>query len=85
MAIAIRPATTEDIPAMARIHVPAKQKAYADVVDNDFLAAKTFEEYEEKWRKFMAAEDANQFIAHIDDKPAGMISFGRLRTPPPGT
>lgn len=81
----IREATREDIPSIARIHVPAKQKAYAEAVDNDYLKSFTFEEYEDIWTRYMAAADASQYIAFYDDKPAGIISFGRLRTPPPGT
>lgn len=83
--ITIRPATEDDIPAIARIHVPAKQKAYAGAVDADYLQSKTFEEYEGVWTRYMAAEDATQYLAFVDDQPAGVISFGRLRTPPPGT
>jgi len=85
MSLVIRPATPEDIPAIARIHVLAKQKSYAVAVDNDYLQAFTFGEYEDIWTRYMAAADATQYLALYDDKPAGVISFGRLRTPPPGT
>lgn len=83
--IEIRPATEEDIPAIARIHVPAKQKAYASAVDQDYLQNKTFEEYEGVWTHYMTAGDATQYLALIHNQPVGVISFGRLRTPPPGT
>lgn len=85
MTLFIREATIDDIPAIARIHVPAKQKSYAVAVDNDYLQSFTFKEYEEIWKNYMAAADAKQYLALFDDQPAGVISFGRLRTPPPGT
>lgn len=85
MSVIIRKATKDDIPDLARIHVPAKQKSYAAAVDNNYLQAFTFEEYEGIWDRFMSAEDATQYLALYNDKPAGVISFGRLRTPPPGT
>lgn len=85
MSLFIRQATEKDIPAIARIHVPAKQKSYAAAVDHDYLQAATFEEYEGVWSRYLAETDAIQYLALHDNQSVGIISFGRLRTPPPGT
>ncbi len=85
MTLQIREALESDIPDIARIHVLAKQKAYAEAVDKTYLESFTFEQYEDIWTRYMVAADAIQYIVFYDDQPAGIISFGRLRTPPPGT
>jgi hypothetical protein len=85
MSITIRKAEKDDIPDIARIHLPAKQKAYADAVDNDYLQSMTAQEFEDTWTRYMEASDATQYIADYGEQAVGVISYGRLRTPPPGT
>lgn len=83
--LTIRPATSDDIADLARIHLCSKQKAYSGSVDEAYLQSLTQQDFEAMWSNYLNADDASQCIACIDDMPVGFISFGRLRTPPPGT
>lgn len=85
MSIAIREATTEDIPDIATIHLASKQAAYKGIVDQDFLDAKTQEQYEAKWKNWLSEEGIDVSIIYDGDTPQGFISYGRMQTPPPGT
>lgn len=78
-------ATKDHIPDLARIHLASKLSAEEGIVDPEYLASFTQEVYEEKWSRFLNAEDAHQFIAFDRDEAVGLISFGKLRTAPPGT
>ena len=83
----IKVATVKDAETIASIHVPSKQKAYRGLVADDVLDAKTLEEYTGKWTKWMSDPDNPVTVAlsYEEDKPAGFICWGPLRTPPPGT
>ena len=83
----IKTATTQDAKILAAIHVASKQKAYAGIVDADFLSAKTVEEYTTNWTSWIKDQDNPITIAmsyHGEDA-VGFVCHGPLRTPPPGT
>ncbi len=85
--VIMKTATIDDAPILATIHVPAEEKAYAGIVDADYLAGKTIEDYTEKWTGWMSDPDnpVTVAISYEGDTPAGFICWGPLRTPPPGT
>ena len=85
MGFSIDPATPDDIPELARVHLASKLSAETYIIDQAYLNSFTQEAFEEKWQSFLAAEDSQQYIAFEGDKALGLISFGQLRTPPPGT
>jgi ribosomal protein S18 acetylase RimI-like enzyme len=81
----IRQPTPADIPDLARIHVAGWQAAYGGLVGQDYLDSQNCAEYEGNWTRWLESPDFSALIAHDGDgKAAGFVSFGRLRTPPPG-
>jgi len=84
MSVTIRPATQDDIPDLARIHLASKLEAESGIVDAGFLNAKTVEQYEKKWIKFYADEDSSKALIFHDDEAVGFVSYGSLRTAPAG-
>lgn len=53
--IEARPATVDDAPAIAAIHVRSWQRAYADLLPADFLAGLDVEQRVAYWRRDLAA------------------------------
>lgn len=81
----IRPATSDDIPAIARLHVEGWKGAYGGIINQGYLDSLTIPEREEQWRAWFDPENAPLFIAMDSNAPAGFVSCGKLRTPPPGS
>lgn len=81
----LRPATPDDAAALARIHIAGWRASYAGLTGQDFLDALDESEWTAKWQGWLAAGDMSVIIAHDDGgNPAGFISFGKLKTAPPG-
>lgn len=81
----IRQPSPDDIQDLARIHVAGWQAAYGELIDQSYLDAQNTDEYAENWTRWLQSPDFSALIAHDSDgKAAGFVSFGRLRTPPPG-
>ena len=78
-------ATQAHVSDLARVHLASKLAAETGLVDPEYLTTFTQEGYEEKWREWVDGEDSYTFMAYEADMPVGFISFGKLRTPPPGT
>ena len=85
MSFIIRQASIIDVSDLARVHVASKKAAYAGIVDQEFLDAKTQEQYEEKWTRWLAEDDITVCIIESNEEPVGFISYGKMQTPPPGT
>lgn len=86
MTFNIRSATENDIPALAHIHVQGWKDAYKDIVDQDYLDNLKEEDRIEGWLERFDKEGVSRLIAETDDgRPAGLVAFGKLRTPPPGS
>jgi ribosomal protein S18 acetylase RimI-like enzyme len=81
----IRPATTDDIPHIAALHVEGWKGAYGGIVDQAYLDALTVEKRIADWTQWMAAGESQVFLAEEDGKPAGFVVTGRTKTPPPGS
>jgi ribosomal protein S18 acetylase RimI-like enzyme len=77
-------AATADVPDLARIHVEGWRGAYSGLVPQDHLDGLRVEDKKAQWQRWLA-EGTTALIARDGaGAPAGFVSFGRLRTPPPG-
>lgn len=85
MSLSIREATPEDISAIAAIHVAGWQGAYGGILDQEYIDSFSLEIRIERWTEIFAKNYSKTWIAFVDQKPAGFISYGPLRTAPPGT
>ncbi|MBI4031630.1 MAG: GNAT family N-acetyltransferase [Proteobacteria bacterium] len=85
MIFAIRPAVESDIPALAHIHVEGWRDSYGGIVRQEFIDGLSEEKQAEDWKKWFAEGSMQTLIAHDETgKAAGLIGFGKLRTPIPG-
>lgn len=85
MTFTIHPATSDDIADLAYIHVASKKLAEKHIVNQAYLDSFRQEDFEEKWRGFLATEDSQQDLIYKGDNAVGFISYGHLRTAPAGT
>lgn len=86
MTFTIRPATEDDIPALARIHVESWREGYKGLVDADYLQSLDIKKREQEWHEWLPNPDTRTYIAlDQEETPAGFAGFGTLRTPPPGS
>jgi len=77
-------ASEKDIPAIARIHVEGWKASYGGIVDQNYLDNLNTAEFEQKWQEWMKSGQTTTFLAMRDDKPAGFITYGKVKTLPPG-
>ena len=85
MSMTIREATPEDIPDIASIHVAGWQGAYGNIIDQSYIESKTLDSRVKQWEEIFTKDESDTVIAVIDGKATGFISYGPLRTAPPGT
>lgn len=80
----IRQAGADDIAHIAHIHIEGWKEAYGGLVPDDFLKGLSLDSRIQDWRGWLNDPDSTTLIAHDGADVAGFVSFGRLRTPPPG-
>jgi len=78
-------ASVEDIEMLAHIHVASKKAAEKYIVSDEYLESITEAEYAGKWEEWLKSEGLQTLILSIDGKQTGTITFGKLKTPPPGS
>lgn len=78
-------ASVGDASDLAQLHIGGWQATYGGMVDPAFLASQTLESRTNDWTMWLADGQTQVLIARRDGVAAGFISFGRLKTPPPGT
>lgn len=81
----IRPASAEDIPAIASLHLEGWKGAYGGIVDQAYLDQLTLDQRIKDWRGWMEAGESDVFIAEEGTEPVGFVVTGRTKTPPPGS
>lgn len=81
----IRKATTDDIPAIAALHVAGWQAAYGGIVDQAHLDSLNVDMRIKSWTEWMAAGETDTFVAEEGDRVVGFATSGRTKTPPPGS
>lgn len=75
----IVPATYESADEIARVHVHSWQAAYADILDPEFLANLSIEDFAMRWRKILLKADSQTLVASQSGSVVGFINFGRCR------
>ncbi|MFY9938260.1 MAG: GNAT family N-acetyltransferase [Silvibacterium sp.] len=78
----IRPATLEDAPFIAPVHIASWRAAYVGIVPQAHLDALDESQFAERWRTWITTEtSASIFVAEVDDKICGFASAGPVRKP----
>ncbi len=84
--LTIRPVTSDDIPALARIHAQAWRDSYDWLPDQGALGAPSETDRLQQWQRWLDIPESGVLLAIADgDVPVGFVSFGKLKTPPPGS
>lgn len=78
-------ASAPDASLLASIHVPSKIAAESGIVSEEHLQNLRIEDYTDKWSEWLNAEDVEAFIISVDQKPAGFVACGKVKTAPPGS
>jgi ribosomal protein S18 acetylase RimI-like enzyme len=81
----IRPADPQDIAAIAALHIEGWKGAYGGLVDQNYLDSLSIEKRIQDWEGWMAAGESKTLIAEEEGRPAGFVTTGRTKTPPPGS
>jgi len=83
MSFSIRTAVQDDIPDLAHLHILGKKAAEKHIVPDGFLNSLTQDDYEEKWAGWL--ENGSKTLLLETENIHGFVSYGDMRTPPPGT
>jgi ribosomal protein S18 acetylase RimI-like enzyme len=75
----IRPATVNDAPILARVHVDSWQVAYQGIVPDEFLRGFTYERREEAFRKAIEAGTEETYLAEEAGQAVGILTIGPSR------
>lgn len=78
-AIGIAPASLDDAPAIARIHVDAWRAAYEGIIPASLLAGLSVEKREATWRACIAGGVPRVLVARDPTGVIGWIAFGDCR------
>lgn len=74
-----RPATSDDIPRIAVIHVAAWEAAYRGLIDDEALNARTVERRTSQWKEFFTDQrfaDHSVFVAEVNNEIVGFAHVG---------
>jgi ribosomal protein S18 acetylase RimI-like enzyme len=75
----LRRAAPADAAELARIHVAAWQKAYRGIVPDSTLEQFTVEGRTERFRKFLAEDSSETYLAEHDSRAVGFLTLGPCR------
>jgi ribosomal protein S18 acetylase RimI-like enzyme len=75
----IEPATLDDARAIAEVHVLTWHAAYQTIFPTEYLAGLSIDEREALWRESIPKGDPEIWVARIEGRIVGCISFGRCR------
>ena len=85
MVLNIQQANLGDAETIARLHVEGWQGAYGGLIDQGYIDSQTVQLRTEKWQEIFTQGESTTLLATFEDKPVGFVSYGPLRTAPPGT
>jgi GNAT superfamily N-acetyltransferase len=71
----IRTAKTDDVWAIARVHVESWRTTYKGVLPSDFLTALSYEQRAELWRRVLTKESRGRFVHVAEDEQEQIIGF----------
>jgi ribosomal protein S18 acetylase RimI-like enzyme len=77
--IQISPASVEDAPAIATIHIQAWQAAYKDIIAADYLAALSIEQRTAMWQQKISKGGSTLLVAKQNHALLGWLSYGPSR------
>jgi GNAT superfamily N-acetyltransferase len=81
----VRPATSRDVPEVARLHVDAWRATYRGLIHEAALFAHSYAEREALWNEALEAGSVTSlFVAESDGAVAGFAACGPTREPEPG-
>ena len=75
----IQEATTDDSRAIAELHVDVWQRAYRDILPENYLASLSTSEREATWRRMVEQQPAHLLVARVADAVIGFVAFGASR------
>ena len=75
----VRRATIQDVPQIARIHVLSWQRAYADIVPEEYLDGLSITRHEVQWNEILQQREARVLVAETAAQIVGWIGYGRSR------
>ncbi len=87
--VSIRPATQDDLPALAAMHVKSWQQAYAGLLDQAYLDALDVSQRQENWRKMLAGDKGVILLAWAqsgengEETLAGFLAYNPPREKAP--
>jgi ribosomal protein S18 acetylase RimI-like enzyme len=77
----IRPATVDDAPALARVHVDSWCAAYGELVPESFLQGFRYQGREERFRESLAEGAEETYVVQSDQEIVGFLTLGPARDP----
>jgi L-amino acid N-acyltransferase YncA len=75
----VRRGSIEDAHRIAAVHVCSWQKAYGEIVDQNYLDALSVAEREARWAEIFNRNKSEVLVAEADGVILGFSSFGRSR------
>ncbi len=73
--IQIRPATPDDAPAIARVHVQSWRESYTDIVPDSVFAVRTAEQRTTVWHNILTESDERVVVYVAEDPRVGLVGF----------
>jgi ribosomal protein S18 acetylase RimI-like enzyme len=77
--VTIRPATTTDAEAIARVDVASWRGAYSEILPDSYLASLDVDERAGLWRTAVTARGTSVLVAEDETGPVGFTSVGPSR------
>jgi ribosomal protein S18 acetylase RimI-like enzyme len=79
--VKIRPARTDDAPAIARVHVDSWRSAYQELVPQSYLQGLSYQRREERFRDALASGAEETYVVELDQGIVGFLTLGAARDP----
>jgi GNAT superfamily N-acetyltransferase len=79
--IIIRPATLDDVPGIARVHIDSWRTTYTGIVPDEYLAALSYDDSEARWQRWLSDTKRRMIVlvAVQGDRVIGFASGGNER------
>ncbi len=82
MGVLIRPATSDDAPAIAQVQVGSWRDTYPGIIPQAYLDSLDEQEFAARWRERLLAQPSMSIlVAERDGRPCGFAAGGALRRP----
>ncbi|MFI2366246.1 GNAT family N-acetyltransferase [Promicromonospora sp. NPDC019610] len=77
--VTIRPATTTDAEAIARVDIASWRGAYSEILSDSYLASLDITDRAGQWQAAVTARDTTVLVAEDESGPVGFTSVGPCR------